>query len=174
MLSKTKVLPGKTVRGEVPQFEYKYYEVELRRRCELVVSVDTLSGDAWGAGWQPITRLTTDLKAEARRMEQTRYPAPPVVRGKRASPRLAEGCAAKRRRVVVQDDEDSEAGGGAASEDEDGGAQTGGESSGDDSVTADVLAAQLLDDDEEAAELEYGIDFRDWLASRRGARGSGD
>ena len=45
VLSKTKVLPGKTVRGEVPQFEYKYYEVELRRRCELVVSVDTLSGD---------------------------------------------------------------------------------------------------------------------------------
>ena len=38
VLSKTKVLPGKTVRGEVPQFEYKYYEVELRRRCELVVS----------------------------------------------------------------------------------------------------------------------------------------
>ena len=37
-----------------------------------------------------------------------------------------------------------------------------------------VMRSRLLDDDEETAELEYGVDFRDWLASRRGARGSGD
>ena len=105
-------------------------------------------------------------------MEQVLYPAPPVARGKRASPRLAEGGATKRGRGVARGDGDSEARGGGTSEEGDGG-QAGGEASGGDSVTADALAAQLLDDDEETAELEYGVDFRDWLASRRGARGSG-
>ena len=45
VLSKTKVLPGKTVRGEVPQFEYRRLRGRAAAALRLVVSVDTLSGD---------------------------------------------------------------------------------------------------------------------------------
>ena len=68
---------------------------DTRRGRQLDVLVewrgaDALTGQAWGCGWVAVTWLTEDLKAEARQMEASAYPAPPEPEaGWRRSPRIA-------------------------------------------------------------------------------------
>ena len=58
--------------------------------------VDTLSGAAWSVEWVTIAWCTGDVRKEARRLEERRYPAARSAAGplgSRKSPRLLEGSA---------------------------------------------------------------------------------